>query len=241
MSSLRIGLIGDFDPKVIAHRAIPEALALAAQAVGYTVEPAWLPTDRISLKSKSHFARFAGLWCVPASPYADMDGALHAIRFARERPLPFLGTCGGFQHALIEFARHVAGIAHADHEETNPAAASPVINRLACSLVEQIGVVRLREGSRARAIFGREEISQTYHCSYGVNRAFAHRLECGGLKFTGHDTHGEQRVLELEGHPFFLATLFQPERSASHGVAHPLICAFVRAMHAHVEGRTTTR
>src|SRR5205809_607084 len=77
---------------------------------------------------------FHGIWCVPGSPYRSMDGALRANRFARENGRPFLGTCGGFQHAIIESLRNVAGLKHADHAESNPDAKMPVIVRLACSL-----------------------------------------------------------------------------------------------------------
>ena len=227
MSHKRIGLIGDFNPDVIAHQAIPKALALAARSVGCTVEPVWLLTDRIELNSVAQFAEFVGLWCVPACPYVSMEGALHAIRFARERPLPFLGTCGGFQHALIEIARNVAGIHDAAHAETNPGAANPVISPLACSLVEQTGVIRLKENSRLRNACGRERITEGYHCRFGLNPQFRARLERDELEFTGWDENAEVRAFELHNHPFFVATLFQPERAALRGEDHPLVRAFV--------------
>ena len=95
-----IGLVGDYDAGVTAHQAIPRALALAQAALGAPVEFRWLPTETID--SDAILAPYDALWCVPASPYRSMAGALRAIRFARERPLPFLGTCGGFQHMLLE-------------------------------------------------------------------------------------------------------------------------------------------
>src|SRR6185295_14806073 len=124
----RIGLIGDFNPDVTAHRAIPKALALAAKSIGCEVEPVWLATDKIVLNDARQFNGFDSLWCVPASPYANMDGALWAIQFARENKGPFLGTCGGFQHALIEYARNVLGIRDADHAETNPRGNSLIVS-----------------------------------------------------------------------------------------------------------------
>ena len=230
MKQKRAGLIGDFKPDVTAHRAIPKALALAAQVVGCPVEPVWLPTDEIRVNEERQFAGFDGLWCVPASPYASLEGALWAIRFARERGVPFLGTCGGFQHTLIEYARNVVGIGAAAHAETSPEAALQVITPLACALVEATGNIRLREGSLVRAACGSEHIVEAYHCRYGLNPAFRDRLETGALQFTGWDGSGDARVLELREHPFFVATLFQPERSALRADSHPLICAFVRAL-----------
>jgi len=118
-ATIHIGLIGDHDSAVLAHHAIPRALALAAEAAAASVEHEWIPTEEIHAASR--VSDFDGLWCVPASPYRSMEGALRAIRFAREAGLPFLGTCGGFQHAILEYARHVLGWADAEHAETNHA------------------------------------------------------------------------------------------------------------------------
>ncbi len=106
-SMICIGLVGDYDAAVSAHQAIPRVLALAADAIGVTVACEWVPTEEIV--SIARVTGFDGLWCVPASSYRSMEGALRAICFAREQGRPFLGTCGGFQHAVIEYARHVLG------------------------------------------------------------------------------------------------------------------------------------
>src|ERR1017187_6384384 len=110
---ITIGLIGDYNPSVPAHQAIPIALQDAAKALHIEVEFEWIATDEIT--SASRVAEFDGLWCVPASPYRSMDGALLAIRHARESATPFLGTCGGFKHAVIDDARNVLGWADAEH------------------------------------------------------------------------------------------------------------------------------
>ncbi len=143
-SETAIGLVGDCSTEVKAHAAIPSALALAANVIGCDVETRWLPTPGLERGVEQQLAGVDAIWCVPGSPYASMEGALNAVRFARERSFPFLATCGGFQHAVIEYARNVLGFRDADH-------------------------------------------------------------------------------------PFFIATLFQPELSALSGVAHPLVVAFVRA------------
>jgi len=98
----RIGLIGDFDPEVVAHRAIPLAVELAASDCAFSISADWMPTEYLRTASEKVLQGFAGFWCVPGGPYRDMDGALRTIRFAREKRCPFLGTCGGFQHAAIE-------------------------------------------------------------------------------------------------------------------------------------------
>jgi CTP synthase (UTP-ammonia lyase) len=231
MPAVRIGLLGDHDPAIYAHQMIPGALALAGSATGCEVAFDWLATKTLADPATldGRLARYDGLWCVPGSPYASMAGALGAIRHARERGTPFLGTCGGFQHAVIEYARDVLGLAGADHAETNPEAAEQVIAPLACALVEQRGAVRFAPGSRVAALYGATEAVEGYHCSYGLNPTYAERFTTGALRITGADEQGEARVVELADHPFFIATLFQPERSAASGAAHPLITAFVAA------------
>src|SRR5689334_7858389 len=102
-SQYLVALVGDYKPSVPAHQAIPIALDLAAAYHRVTVTATWVPTSQIQ-SAEDDFALYDGIWCVPASPYENTLGALDAIRFAREQHLPFLGTCGGFQHALMEYA-----------------------------------------------------------------------------------------------------------------------------------------
>jgi len=225
----RLALIGDYNPEVVAHVAIPKALALASAATGANVKWTWIGTEEITDAARQ-LAVYAGVWCVPASPYKNLDGALAAIRYARENRLPFLGTCGGFQHALIEVARNLAKISDADHAESNSAGTNLVITPLACSLVGQSGDNTFTPGSRLHEIFHGRNTREEYRCNYGVNSAYRARLESVGLRFTGFDANGEIRATELAGHPFFIGTLFQPERSALRGQHHPLIQAFVRAI-----------
>jgi CTP synthase (UTP-ammonia lyase) len=235
-SPISIALVGDENASVVAHQAIPLALSRAAAALSVTVAPTWVHTSTIGRQGVASLEGFAGVWCVPASPYADMDAALAAIRFVRESRRPFLATCGGFQHALIEYARNVLGIADADHAETNPMATQPVIAQLACALVERNGALRLRPGSKLAATYGTDadRAEETYHCSYGLNPRFAAAFERDGdVRIGATDDAGEVRAVELASHPFFIATLFQPERSALLGRGHPLITAFVNAASAH--------
>jgi CTP synthase len=231
MTPPTVALVGDYSAEVLAHRAIPRALELARAALRTTVEWRWIRTREISGAARE-LGDCAGIWVVPASPYEHAAGALAAIRFARETRRPFLGTCGGFQHALIEFARNVAGLPDADHAETNASASTLIVTPLNCSLVEQHGTVRFGAGSRLRAIYGRESAHEGYHCRYGVNPAHRAVLERAGLRFTAFDEAGEVRGAELPltTHPFFIGTLFQPERAALRGEVPPLVRAFVTAI-----------
>lgn len=226
-AKVRIGLIGDRDPTIAAHVAIPLALRLAGDQAAVSVAFEWIATDAIT--DASSMIGFDGLWCVPGSPYRSMAGALLAIRFARENRKPFLGTCGGFQHAVVEYARNVLGWPDAEHAETAPEAACPVITLLACALVEATDAVRCRPGSRIASCYGSAEATETYRCRYGLNPKFQAALLAGPLRASAEDSTGEIRALELDDHPFFLATLFQPERAALQNRVPPLVAAFVRS------------
>jgi CTP synthase (UTP-ammonia lyase) len=223
----RVGLIGDYDATVPAHQAIPIALQLAAASAGIEVKLQWVPTEEV--RTVSRVSEFDGLWCVPASPYRHMEGALLAIQYARESRRPFLGTCGGFQHAVIEYARNVLGWADAEHAETAPDAVRPVISPLACALVEATGTVRFFPNSRIADAYGTGEATEGYRCRYGLNPEFQAILVSGPLRAAAEDAAGDVRAVELDDHPFFVATLFQPERAALKGQLPPLVAAFVHA------------
>jgi CTP synthase (UTP-ammonia lyase) len=248
---IRIGLIGDYEPTKEAHQGIPPSLTLAGTKSGIEVGFTWIGTETVPeapADVAAFLAGYDGLWCVPGSPYRSMEGALAAIRCARESRLPFLGTCGGFQHALIDYMREVLDQRAADHAESNPEAEMAVIAPLACSLKGATGTINFTPRSRLAGIFGRGSTVERYHCNYGFNPAYRALIERGvargGLRFTGFDPAGEPRAFELgagtadrdkgsAGHPFFIATLFQPERAALRGEHHPLIAAFVAAARDH--------
>jgi len=228
----RIALIGDFDARITAHQAIPLALALAAQAHGITVDHEWIVTDALAPSAPTRLSGFDGIWCVPGSPYHNMDGALAAITFARTQAIPYLGTCGGYQHALIEYARNVLGLPDADHAESNPASTCPIVAALACALVEASNPVRFAPGFAPAGVHIDGEMTAHYRCCYGLNPAYAHLFTQGGLHVVATDTSGLPQAVALDGHPFFVGAAFQPERDALADTLNPLIDAFVRATEA---------
>ena len=221
---VRIALVGDFSPDVIAHGAINESMRLGGSRI--RVEPHWLHTS--SLHTSPALDLFDGIWCVPNSPYASTDGALWAIEWARTRRVPFLGTCGGFQHAVLEFVRHVLGRSDAAHAELEPGASFPIIAPLACALVEKSERILPTGRGRFAQWYGAPR-TERFHCSFGLNPACEALLENGGLEVAARGESGEVRAVELREHPFFLGTLFQPERSALRGELHPLVDAFLQA------------
>jgi CTP synthase (UTP-ammonia lyase) len=228
-ANVRVALIGDFHPDVVAHQAIPRALQGAAHSLQTTVDGCWLATERISGAPDALLESFDAFWCVPASPYRDTDGALHAIRFARENDVPFLGTCGGFQHAVLEFARNVLKDANAAHAELDATAPNAYIAPLACSLVEVTGSINIDKASRLRACYGADRIDEGYHCSYGLNEDRRDALQSAGMRFTAFADDNTVRAFELDAHSFYIGTLFQPERAALRGALSPPVVALLQA------------
>lgn len=225
---LRIALVGDHNPAVIAHQAIPIALQLVSADLGVQVSSDWVATAAIRDAAKD-LAGYQGIWCVPASPYENMQGALDAIQFVREQQVPFLGTCAGFQHALIEYARNVLSMKGADHAESNPDALKPLISKLSCSLVEVQSEIVLVPNSILHKSYGTLTITEGYRCSYGPSKECESLLFDGKFRVAARDAAGEVRGAELQGHRFFVGTLFQPERLALTGQIPPIVREFVRA------------
>ena len=224
---VNIAIVGDRDDAIAAHLAIPLALANAASALDVDLVFEWLASDRIG--NVAQLALFDAFWVAPGSPYRSLDGALRAIAHARTAGRPFLGTCGGFQHAILEYARNVLQWPDAMHAESDPGVGRRVIAALECSLVEARGSVTLAAGSRIARAYASAKAPTLYHCRYGLNPEFRAALTGGPLRCAAEDENGDLRAIELDGHPFFVATLWQPERAALEGQRVPLAEALVIA------------
>ncbi|WP_340686678.1 hypothetical protein LCL61_10620 [Amycolatopsis coloradensis] len=226
----RVALVGDRSDGVRSHVRIPMLFARLAEREGIELDAYWLPTDAVG-----DLTGFDGIWLVPGSPYRSEAGAVDAVRAARENGIPFLGTCAGFQHALLEFARNVCGFGGIGHAENAPESAERLIVPLACSLVGHEGAVHVTPDTLAARILGAERSVERYHCSYGLDARHLDTLAANGVVFSGFDGEGDARIAELPEHPFFLATLFQPELAGDGTRPHPLVQAFARAAVAHAK------
>jgi CTP synthase (UTP-ammonia lyase) len=224
---VKMAIVGDRDDTIAAHRAIPLALANAASALDVDLVFEWLASDAI--RNTERLAGYDAFWVAPGSPYRSMEGALLAIGHARSARRPFLGTCGGFQHAILEYARHVLDWPDAMHAESDPGVGRPVIAALECSLVEARGSVSLEPGSRIARAYAALTAPTIYRCRYGLNPDFREALTAGSLRGVAQDEQGDLRAIELDDHPFFVATLWQPERAALEGQRVPLAEALVDA------------
>jgi CTP synthase (UTP-ammonia lyase) len=220
-----VALVGDFNNEILAHRAINECFRLANQGRQTHLEPNWLGTDTIKPGDNQALAHNAGVWCVPGSPYRSAEGALWAIHYARTHAIPFLGTCGGYQHALLEFARTALNLKSAEHAEDKPSAPLPLINRLQCPLVEKSQRILVSDKEFSE-LYGGDSGIEGYHCSYGLDRDHEKLFAGTPIQIVARDENGEPRAFRLEHHPFFIGTAFQPERRALTGSLHPLVAAF---------------
>jgi CTP synthase (UTP-ammonia lyase) len=158
-----------------------------------------------------------------------MNGALNIIRYAREHDVPLLGTCGGYQHVVLEYARSVLGFTDAAHAEYDPYASKLFITALSCSLVGQTMAVTVRENITAARLYQRSATTEKYYCNFGLNLDYLPALTADGLVVSGIDQDGEPRILELSKLRYFLATLFVPQTSSTPDAPHPLISGLLHA------------
>ncbi|WP_415878208.1 glutamine amidotransferase-related protein [Methylomonas sp. TEB] len=222
-----IALLGEYTPTFPPHLATNAAIEHAKAALGLEINADWVSTEDID---QTLFERYSGLWIAPGSPYKNMDKTLSAIRHARENNIPCFGTCGGFQHMILEYARNVLGFKDAQHAEYDPYASSLFISQLACSLAGRQLPLTFKPGSRVADIYGASTAGEQYYCNFGINPNYIEVLKQGSLLITGADVEGEIRVIEWPDHPFFIGTLFVPQARSTPEQPHPLVSAFLRAV-----------
>lgn len=226
MASYEIVLLGDQDASIVAHQAIPQALALTASALGITLRTRWLPT----MAADGALADCDGLWCVPGSPYRNREEVLASIRTARERRIPFLGTCGGLQYALLEYAHSVLGWTDAAHPEEHPLTSRALLAPLSCARIEYHNELRVEPGSRlARGEEGRQA-QAAYRCRFGVNPEYLPDLLAAGWRVLAWDEEALPVAFELETQPCHFGTLYQPEREALTGQVPTAVRAWLEAV-----------
>jgi CTP synthase len=177
-----------------------------------------------------------------------IEGKIAAVKFAREKQVPYLGICLGLQVAVIEFARNVVGLAGAHSTELDPRTPHPVI-ALITEWRDQSGLTHersaqsdlggtmrlgaqvcyLKEGTAARAIYGADEVSERHRHRYEFNNRYQEQIAGAGLVFSGFSRDGLVEMIELPNHPWFVATQFHPEFTSNPRDGHPLFTSFVSA------------
>ncbi|GGG69471.1 CTP synthase C-terminal region-related (seleno)protein [Paenibacillus radicis (ex Gao et al. 2016)] len=223
---MKIGVIGDFNPEYLSQQATSDALNHSIYTIGAQMEYDWIPTASIPEQLDSIKETYKGFWIAPGIPDS-IDGVFQIIRYARENNVPLIGTCGGFQHMILEFAKNKLMLEDTGHEELNPDASNLVISKLACSLVGQQGEVFIKHPSLVSGLYQESTAVEQFRCSYGLNPNFEALIHEAGLKMVGTDAEGRPRIVELTGHPFFIGTLFVPQLSSAQENPHCLVNAFI--------------
>jgi len=226
---VRLAILGEYNPAFPPHKDVDATLAQVAAVTDIDLRPEWVSTEVIEREGTQYLASYHAVWISPGSPYKSLDGALAAIQYARQHELPLLGTCGGFQHVVLEFARNVMGIVDADHEETSPDAPRLVVTALTCSPAGQTMPVTIDGASRVATWYGGTTATERYYCNYGLNSEYEEAIEAAGLRIVGWDEGGEARIVEIPSHPFFIGALFVPRPGPSPRRPHPLVAALVEA------------
>ncbi|MEO7803116.1 MAG: CTP synthase [Actinomycetota bacterium] len=255
---VKIGLFGKYVDLPDAYLSVIEAIKAGGYANETEVEVLWIASDE-DIKSDSDegatgihdLARDLDGVLVPGGfGIRGIEGKIDAIRIARENNIPFLGLCLGLQCAVIEYARNVCGLGGANSSEFDEMTAHPVIDLLP----EQEGIddkggtmrlglwpAKLSEGSRARDEYQAEVIYERHRHRFEVNPAYHKVLQEGGLQLSGTSPDGRLvEVIELPGHPFFMASQFHPEFKSRPDRAHPLFKAFVAAAVIRAKSRQGT-
>ena len=185
-----------------------------------------------------------------------IEGKIKAVRYARERGIPYLGICLGMQVAVIEFARDVLGLEGAHSTEFSPKSPDPVI-ALITEWQDRTGIketrdeksdlggtmrlgaqdARLKPGTQAHGIYGKDVISERHRHRYEFNNNYMQKMEQAGMVFSGLSPDDLVEVVELPAHPWFIAVQFHPEFTSNPRDGHPLFTGFVRAARQHAAGK----
>ncbi|WP_198009040.1 glutamine amidotransferase-related protein [Saccharomonospora saliphila] len=218
----RVALVGDqYNHDEPAHphieRLMPE--------LGFDAE--WVPTTEIT--DHTDFTPFHGIWVVPGGPYRAQQGVHRAIRFARTAHIPFLGTCGGFFSAVLEYAQNVLRLPEVAELADDLTPIEHLILPSTCSTNTEHRVrLRLRPGSHLSGIYGGAvEVDELLQCQNGIVEEFMNAAARGDVRFSAWEPTGSPRAAEIDDHPFFVGCLFQPELSSTPDSLHPVLQAFL--------------
>jgi len=243
---VEIALIGKYTALKDSYISHKESLRYAGAVLGCRVKIRWIEAPDLEDNGTIDVLQGVNGVLVPGGfGNRGAEGKMMSAKWAREENIPYLGVCFGFQLATIEFARNVLGLKGANSAELDPKSPHPVVN----ILPEQKGVddmgatmrlgdheVKISKG-KASELYGKNTISERHRHRYEINPEYIDQIESKGLKYTGRDLSGRRmEILELEGHPYFLASQFHPEFKSRPDEPSPLHLGLVKAALAHKKG-----
>ena len=245
-----IGVVGKYVDLPDAYLSVVEALRHASLANGVRLDLRWVPSDDLpGLLGSSYLEDLDGILVPGGFGGRGVEGKVFAVRHAREQRVPYLGLCLGLQCAVIEYARNVLGLSEAHSGEFDPTSPHRVIDLMESQQdVNDMGgtmrlglyAAKLAEGSLVRKLYGEELIYERHRHRYEVNNRYRKDLEEAGLSLTGVSPDDQLvEVIELKGHPFFLASQFHPEFKSRPDQPHPMFRGFIGAAIAYRNRRIT--
>lgn len=227
----KIAIIGDYHQNEESHRLIMESIKEVSEEIQSELHAQWIMSDALDV-SEEHLKLFDGFWFSPGSPYKDAKNVLSAIQYARENGVPALGTCAGFQHMVIEFARNVLDLYGADSEENDAECADAVITKLSCTLMNKKEPLEISDSNSilARTVGGNELIGE-YRCNYGFHEAYRSAFQNSDrIAAIVESKNGYFRGFELKEHPFYIGTLFIPQLDFGGDSSYRIIKSFVKVV-----------
>src|SRR5450631_3213597 len=250
---VRIGIVGKYVEYEDSYKSLKEALVHGALAHNLKLQVNWIEAEGLEAERacEEQLQNYDGLLVPGGFGKRGIEGMLHAIRYAREKKVPYFGICLGMQTACIEFARNVVGLAEANSSEFDPATPHRVIYKLReLRGVEELGGTmrlgawpcKIEPDTLAHSIYGKLEISERHRHRYEFNREYEGPLTAAGLRISGSTPDGTYvEIVELPDHPFFLGCQFHPEFKSKPLEPHPLFSAFTKAAYDNRQRREQTR
>jgi CTP synthase len=234
-------MVGKYASLADSYASVNQALTHASAVNGVTPRISWIESENIENgESKLQMLEtFDGVVLPQGFGSRGVEGKIAAANHARVAGIPYLGLCFGFQLATVAFARHVLGLKKANSAEVDPETPYPVIDLLPeqRKVRDLGGTMRLgghdvliSKPSRAYDIYGREWVRERHRHRYELNQSFLGKFEASGMHYTAFSDGGKRaEILELEGHPFYMATQFHPEYISRPESPEPIYVAFVAA------------
>lgn len=244
--SVEIAIVGKYVALHDAYLSIVEALGHAGIDAEREVKIRWVNAEDVTSENVDELLRGVHGVLVPGG-FGDrgIEGKITAIRWAREKRVPFFGICLGMQVAVVEFARHVVGLAGANSSEIDPSTPYPVIDLLPEQKdIEDLGGTmrlglypcKIAPGSLAARAYGEELVYERHRHRYEFNNTYREQIEAAGLRVSGTSPDGRLvEMIELPDHPWFLAVQFHPEFTSRPNRPQPLFREFVGAAIRHAE------
>ena len=237
---VRIGIVGKYTDLKESYKSLNEALMHGGIANDVRVTLKYVDSQEVEAQGAPALLGDVDAVLVPGGfGVRGTEGKIAAVRYARERKVPFFGICLGLQMAVVEFARDVLGLANANSVEFDERTPHPVISLLEsqAQVQDKGGTMRLgaygcvlKSGSLAARLYGKDQVSERHRHRYEVNNAYRSRLSDGGLVVSGHNAElNLVEMIELPDHPYFIGCQFHPEFKSKPFAPHPLFSGFIRA------------